>query len=156
MLLLASCSKPQADPPAAPAAAFKAEAMEGMGEVNLEALKGKVVLLNFWATWCPPCRAEIPDLVGLDETYRDKGLAIVGVSVDISTAEVVGVFLRYNRMSYPNILDSDDRLAALYGGIHSIPKTFLIDKKGRIRETWTGSRSREVFEAAIKPLLDES
>ncbi|MDB5097947.1 MAG: alkyl hydroperoxide reductase [Cyanobacteria bacterium RYN_339] len=134
----------------APAFALKS-ATDGKVQ-KLSDLKGKVVVVDFWATWCPPCRAEIPDFVALQKQYGPKGLQIVGVSVDKGgTAEVVK-FMKANSINYP-ILMSDGATESAYGGIRAIPTTFLIDKKGNVAHKFIGGTARDVFEKEIKALL---
>ncbi len=118
--------------------------------VALSAFRGKVVILDFWATWCPPCRREIPDFVSLQNQYKDQGLQIVGVALD--EADKVHGFAEANGMNYPVLL-GDDNVAALYGGISGIPTTFIIDRRGNIVERFEGFTQRSVFESKIKQLL---
>ncbi len=120
--------------------------------VKLSDFKGKVVILNFWATWCPPCRREIPDFVALQKQYADKGLVIVGVWMDEGGAEVVKPFVKKMGINYPVIM-GDQKTAAAYGGIQVVPTTFIIDKTGKIAAQHEGGADRATFEAEIKPLL---
>jgi thiol-disulfide isomerase/thioredoxin len=113
--------------------------------------KGKVVLLDFWATWCGPCRIEIPGLVRLQERYRDQGLVIIGISLDDSL-EPVREFYREYRMNYP-VAMGDERISALYGGILGLPTTFLIGRDGRIYAKHMGATDISVFEEEVKELL---
>lgn len=117
-----------------------------------EYVKGKVVLLNFWGTWCPPCRREIPDLVSIHNESNGKDYVIVGVVLerDIDNAERnVGDFASKNGIGYLNIIDKNQSIARAYGGINAVPTTFVIDKKGRIVETLVGMRSKAEFLEAI-------
>jgi peroxiredoxin len=120
------------------------------GEVSLADLRGKVVLLNFWATWCPPCRREIPDFISLQSQYGAQGLQIVGIGTD--EPEKVRIYAVENGMNYP-VLFGTDEVARKYGGIDAIPTTFLIDREGKIVTKYVGLRSREEFEQAIRKLL---
>jgi peroxiredoxin len=119
---------------------------------RLSDTKGKVVILDFWATWCPPCRMELPHFESLYREYKDKGLVIIGVSLDRGGAAAVKPFVETNEISY-TILIGDQRITALYGGIRGIPTTFVIDRRGHIVEKFVGYRSKEVFESLIKKLL---
>src|SRR5690242_2478146 len=91
--------------------------------------KGKVVILDFWATWCPPCRAEIPGLIELQKQYGKQGLAVIGVSVDQDGASAVKAFAQKFGMNYPVLL-ADPKVVQAYGGIEAIPTTFVIDRAG--------------------------
>jgi cytochrome c biogenesis protein CcmG/thiol:disulfide interchange protein DsbE len=122
----------------------------GGGQVSLADLRGKVILLNFWATWCPPCRREIPDFISLQGQYGAQGLQIVGIGTD--EPEKVRAYAQENGMNYPVLFGTDD-VALKYGGIDAIPTTFLIDRQGRIVTKYVGLRSRAEFEQAIKKLL---
>lgn len=113
--------------------------------------KGKVVLLDFWATWCGPCRIEIPGLVRLQERYRDQGLMIIGIALDDSP-EPVREFYREYRMNYP-VAMGDERITTLYGGILGLPTTFLIGRDGRIHAKHMGATDVSVFEEEVKELL---
>ncbi|MFH0731672.1 MAG: TlpA disulfide reductase family protein [Candidatus Omnitrophota bacterium] len=115
-------------------------------------LKGKVVILDFWATWCPPCREEIPHFVELDKQYNDKGLAVVGISLDEGGASAVKSFAQENGISYP-ILIGTQEVQSAYGGIRGIPTTFIIDRNGNIVQKVVGYRDKDFFEEAIKDLL---
>ena len=121
-------------------------------EKSLSDFKGKVVILDFWATWCPPCRAEIPHFVELYDEHKDKGLEVIGISVDWNAERVVGPFAEENGINYTLLLGSDD-VSNAYGGIVSIPTTFLIDRDGGIRKKYIGYRDKDVFENDIKELL---
>ncbi|MGC4044089.1 MAG: TlpA disulfide reductase family protein [Armatimonas sp.] len=98
-------------------------------QITLSDLKGKVVLLNFWATWCNPCRQEMPEIVKLQEKYKDRGLVVVGVAAD-ETPEPVIAFLKKNPLPYTNIYITGD-IAKVYG-VGAFPTSVLIDKNGQI------------------------
>jgi peroxiredoxin len=122
-------------------------------KVNLAAFKGKVILLDFWATWCPPCKAEIPGFVELQDAYRDKGLQVLGVSVD-DTPDKLKPFADEFKMNYPVLvgLDRDD-LQDAYGPMWGIPTTFLIARDGRICRKNSGLVGKEKYEYDITHLL---
>ena len=120
--------------------------------VTLSSLKGKVVLLNFWATWCPPCRTEIPDLIALQKKYADDGVVVVGVSLDETGSSAVKSFVAKNGINYPVVM-GDQRTASAYGGITAIPTTFVIDRGGKVVGEIQGGADLAGFEAAIKPAL---
>jgi peroxiredoxin len=120
--------------------------------VKLSDFKGKVVILDFWATWCPPCRAEIPDFVALENQYKSKGLAIIGVSLDQGGSGVVSAFAKAQKMNYTVVM-GDENVAQAYGDIQAIPTTFIIDPKGNIVTAHQGETAKSVFEADIQKLL---
>jgi peroxiredoxin len=99
-------------------------------KVSLSSQKGKVVFLNFWATWCPPCRAEMPSMQRLHARFKDKGLVILAVNLQ-EDAKSVRRFLAANKLSFPVLLDSDGRIGAIYGA-RSIPTTYLIGRDGSV------------------------
>jgi cytochrome c biogenesis protein CcmG/thiol:disulfide interchange protein DsbE len=114
-------------------------------------LKGKVVLVDFWATWCEPCRVEIPAFVSLQSRYGPQGLQIVGISLDDDAAPVREFYEHYH-MNYPVALGSA-ALAEQFGGILGLPVAFVIDRGGRIRAKNVGQTEAAVFENEIKGLL---
>lgn len=144
----ASDSKPIAG---ATAPAWSLKDVDGK-TVSSADFKGKVVLLDFWATWCPPCKAEIPGFVELQKTYGDKGLVVVGVSLDEEGAKVLKPFMKQFGINYPIVL-GDLKTAQVFGGVRSIPTTFIIGRDGRIAGQHVGLTSKADFEKAIKPLL---
>jgi peroxiredoxin len=121
----------------APAPAYATVALNG-DSVSLASLRGKVVLFNTWATWCHPCRAEIPELRVLHGKYKDRGLELVGVSIDAegSDAAIKG-FMDEFRMTYPIWRDPDDRVSTTFLAI-GVPATYLIDRSGILRWRKTG------------------
>lgn len=130
---------------------FTIKDLEGR-DVALSAYKGKVVLLNFWATWCGPCKAEIPGFVELQEKYKDD-LVIVGFSVD-DTADKAKVFAAEYKMNYPILLgEGREDVQDAYGPIWGIPASFLISKDGRVCRKHLGIAPKSVFEKEIVALL---
>jgi cytochrome c biogenesis protein CcmG/thiol:disulfide interchange protein DsbE len=134
---------------AGPAPPFTLADLNGK-PVSLSDFRGKVVVLDFWATWCPPCRAEIPDFIDLQKEYGSQGVQIVGIALD--EPEKVLAFARQNGMNYPVLLGSDE-VSMKYGGIEGIPTTFIIDRDGKIVNRFEGFRPRQVFETEIKNVL---
>ena len=128
-VLLAANTSPAAEPkPVAP----NWQLRDINGEpISLADFKGKVVILDFWATWCPPCRKEIPGLVTLQRRYQDKGLVIIGVSLDQQGPSVVKPFMRELGMNY-RVVMGDEKIVSDYGGIEAIPTTFIIDRQGKV------------------------
>jgi len=115
--------------------------------------KGKVVILDFWATWCPPCRAEIPGFIELQKKYQAQGLAVVGVSVDQAGVDSIRSFVQKQGINYPVVL-ADEKIETAYGGIEGLPTTFIIDRAGRIVKQHLGFTEKAVIEMEIKPLLN--
>jgi thiol-disulfide isomerase/thioredoxin len=123
-------------------------------DVSLSQYKGKVLMLDFWATWCGPCKVEIPHFIEFQEKYGKQGLQIVGISVD-DTVEKLEPYVREMKMNYPVLqgLGHDDVQDA-YGPILGIPVSVLISREGKICATHTGLTSKDVFEREIKALID--
>ena len=125
-------------------------------KVSLSDFEGKVIMLNFWATWCSPCRQEIPDFIKMYEKHESEGLVILGVSGFREDSEKIKSFVADQGMNYPILFMSQDEIQPTinkYGGIEGIPTTFLIDREGIIREKWVGPRSETVFMAEINKYL---
>lgn len=119
---------------------------------KLSDYRGKVVMLNFWATWCPPCRKEIPEFAELQQEYGAAGIQFVGIAMDDEGATTVKPWLTTHPVSYP-ILLPDGKVADAYGVNASIPVTFVIDKDGMIQSNFVGWREKPVVEAMFKGLL---
>ena len=146
--------KAQSEPDSKAAPSFTLQDLNGK-QVSLSDFKGKVVILDFWATWCPPCVKEIPHFVELYEQYKGQEFTIVGISVDRQGVSVVKPFVQKYQVNYP-ILMTDGQVDKAYGGITSIPTTFVIDSAGNIRHKYIGYRDKAVFETDIKALLAEA
>jgi thiol-disulfide isomerase/thioredoxin len=132
-----------------PAPDFKLTALDGK-PVTLAALQGKVVLLNFWATWCGPCRAEIPDLVALQERYNGR-LQILGLNVDDEEADIKQ-YVQETGINYPVAMTSND-VRIQFGGIPALPTSFILDTEGRVVQKHVGLWSPAVYETEIRALL---
>jgi cytochrome c biogenesis protein CcmG/thiol:disulfide interchange protein DsbE len=138
----------------APAPTYATLALSG-DSVSLASLRGKVVLLNIWATWCHPCRTEIPELRALHAKYKDRGLELVGVSVDADgTDDAIKGFMEEFRMTYPVWRDPDERVSTKFLTI-GVPATYLIDRDGILRWRMTGpiAPNDSTLAAAIKRAL---
>lgn len=120
--------------------------------VSLSEYKGKAVLLNFWATWCGPCKVEIPWFIEFEQKYKDKGFAVLGVAMDEEGWEVIKPYVSDKKVNY-RILGGDDAVAQLYGGVESLPTTFLIDKSGMIAGVHVGLVSKSEYEKDIQALV---
>jgi thiol-disulfide isomerase/thioredoxin len=121
-------------------------------ETKLADYRGKVVLLNFWATWCGPCKAEIPWFIEFEKKYQGRGFAVLGVSLDDDGWKVVTPYVQKMAMNY-RVLLGNDAIAKLYGGVDSLPTTFIIDRSGKIAATHTGLVSKSAYEEEIQKLL---
>jgi peroxiredoxin len=122
--------------------------------VKLSAYKGKVVVLDFWATWCEGCKVEIPWYMDFQKKYKKIGLAVVGVSMDEDGWKLVKPFLKEKKVNYPIVIGDWD-LASRFG-ITALPVTLLIDRDGKIADLHTGMVDKDAFEGEIKVLLQDS
>lgn len=120
--------------------------------VRLSDFKGRVVLLNFWAEWCPPCRAEIPDLVQWQREYRSRGLQVIGITYPPTDRIAVRQFARTLKINYPVVFGTAETKAR-FDQSETLPITVIIDRDGNIREIITGVILPEEFETKIEPLL---
>ncbi len=149
-----AATQPQASPSqAAPATEnptapdFTLKDLNGK-DVTLSSLKGKLVFVNFWATWCGPCRQEIPSFIDLVDKYGKDGFTVLGIALDPREFEKVPGFASDMGINYPILYDKIG-VSELYGGIRSIPTTFVIDREGKVLGQIVGSRPHDVFEEII-------
>jgi cytochrome c biogenesis protein CcmG, thiol:disulfide interchange protein DsbE len=119
--------------------------------IDLQAYRGRVVLLTFWATWCAPCQVEMPQFIAWQKKFGPQGLQIVAVSMD-DDAEPVARLVRRRRVNYPIVM-GDLKLAELYGGILGLPVTYLIDRHGIVAARFQGETSLETMRAQMEILL---
>jgi thiol-disulfide isomerase/thioredoxin len=132
-----------------PAPDFKTKVLNG-NDLSLDAYKGKVVLLNFWATWCGPCRAEIPTLVELQSRYKDQ-MQVIGMTVDVDDEDDVRAVIKDEGINYPVAVSSNDvRLA--YGGIAALPTLFVIDTDGKVVQKHVGLYNPVLYETEVRAL----
>jgi len=117
--------------------------------------KDNVVLINFWATWCGPCKRELPDLIALSNEYRDKNIKIIGISVDRDgdVVRLVHDFASQANLTYPIVIDNGE-LESAFGGIRGIPTSFFVNKKGEIVRKMIGMQSKETFQQALAAITD--
>lgn len=120
--------------------------------VKLSSYKGKVVLLNFWATWCGPCKLEIPWFIEFEKTYGPQGFAVLGVAMDDDGWKEVKPYIQAKGVNY-KVVVGDEATATKYGGVESLPTTFLIDREGRIGATHVGLVSKGDYKSDIEFLL---
>jgi thiol-disulfide isomerase/thioredoxin len=129
------------------AAGFAFESIQGK-RVQLSDYHGKWVLVNFWATWCPPCLEELPDLVKLHQAHKDRDLVVIGVAMEYSSPQQVAEFAARHGISYPVVL-GDDKLAEQIGEVDALPTSYLYDPSGRLRAYQQGAITRDIVEAYI-------
>jgi peroxiredoxin len=143
--------KPEKDRKTAPEFSLK----DANGQtVHLADYKGKVVLLDFWATWCGPCKVEIPWFIEFEQQFKDRGFAVLGVSMDEDGWEVVKPYIQDRKINYRVVLGNEE-VSEIYGGLDSLPTTLLLDRQGKIASIHIGlSRGKEEFRDDIAHLLD--
>jgi peroxiredoxin len=128
---------------------------DGTGQtVKLSDYRGKVVLLNFWATWCGPCKIEIPWFIEFQQSYKDKSFTVLGVSMDDDGWKAVRPFVAQSKINYPIVVGTEET-SQQYGGIDALPTTFVIDQEGRIASIHQGLVSKSEYEKEIRDLLDK-
>lgn len=141
---------PAADRKSAPT--FEGTTLEG-GRLRVTSLRGKVVLLNFWGSWCAPCRAEMPDIQRLYRGERARGLRVLGVDVK-DQKQLAASFVRGKHITYPSMWDPDSRIALAFRGFSlTIPSTILIDRKGRVAGVYVGALLYGDYRSVVDPLL---
>ncbi|MAO65107.1 MAG: alkyl hydroperoxide reductase [Balneola sp.] len=138
----------------APATDFEVTLLSGE-TFRLSDQKGKVVLMNIWATWCPPCREETPDLMDLYQKYKNEGYVTLGVSIDEQGESVVRPFMEEFNVTYPMYIDTDGTVMDKYGPTMGIPTTYIIGRQGKLRYFAVGAVSKKELEPRIKELLAE-
>jgi peroxiredoxin len=134
-----------------PAPDFNLKDADGKA-VKLSDYKGKVVLLNFWATWCGPCKIEIPWFMDFEQTYKDKNFAVLGVSLDEDGWDSVKPYIQQKKINY-RVMVGTEKVAELYGDVDSLPTTFLIDREGRVAAIHVGLVSKSDYLHDINDLL---
>jgi cytochrome c biogenesis protein CcmG/thiol:disulfide interchange protein DsbE len=120
--------------------------------VTLADYKGKVLLLNFWATWCGPCKIEIPWFTEFQQSYKDKGFEVLGVAMDDEGWTAVKPYLASHKINYRIVLGTDS-VSSAYGGVDALPTTFVIDQNGKVLSTHVGLVSKDDYVKEIESLL---
>ncbi len=120
--------------------------------VKLSDYRGKVVLLNFWATWCGPCEEEIPWFIGFQQEFKDREFAVLGISVDEDGWDAVKPFVARRKVNYRVMLGGEE-VSQIYGNVENLPTTFIIDREGRIARTHIGLVSRNTYKQEILQLM---
>jgi peroxiredoxin len=120
--------------------------------VKMSDYRGKVVLLNFWATWCGPCKIEIPWFMDFEQTYKDKNFAVLGVSLDEDGWDAVKPYIEQKKINYRVVIGTE-QVAELYGSVDSLPTTFMIDREGRVAAIHIGLVSKSDYQHDIQELL---
>ena len=153
LLAAAACSKKSAVPSSSTAPDFTLPSLSE-GPVQLSRLRGNVVVLDFWATWCPPCRAAVPHLSMLQDKYRSRGLVVLGLNLDTDDKDLMN-FVNQTRITY-TLVRSDEAVSNAYH-VSGIPRVILIDRNGSMRGDWVGFTPEigEEMEKSIAALLDE-
>jgi thiol-disulfide isomerase/thioredoxin len=151
--VIASIMKPQDDGPANGTLApdFTLKTLDGK-DVSLSSMKGKAVMVNFWATWCEPCKIEMPWMVELQDKYRKDGFEIIGVAMDDSDNKEIAAFAKKMNVNY-TILKGSEKVADLYGGLDGLPTNFFLDRNGKVIDSFKGLRSESVIVDDIKKAL---
>lgn len=147
----ASATSLKPDKERRPAPEFALKDSDGR-TARLSDYRGKVVLLNFWATWCGPCKFEIPWLNEFEQTHKHRGFAVLGISMDEEGWDVVKPFVADLRVNY-RVLMGDDSVAQLYGGVDSLPTSFLVDREGRVASVHVGLTNKSEYDDEIEELL---
>ncbi len=138
--------------PGHPAPPFRLQTLDG-STVSLADLTGRVVLINVWASWCAPCRSEMPAIEAAYVTYREQGFTVVAVNLR-EDRETVAAFLRTHKLTFPALLDADGTVSTAYRS-HALPSSFFVDRQGVIRAVYRGPMPRSVITGTVEQLLRE-
>lgn len=138
-----------------PAPDLTMETLDGR-QINLANQEGRVILVNFWATWCAPCRKEIPDLIDLHEKYESEGLMVVGIAVDEEGAEVVQPFAEKQKISYPIVIDTSRTIESEFEAMYGLPTTYVVNPDGQIVRRVLGVFPVDEMMPTLKDLLQSA
>lgn len=156
-LFLSACKRSESETASAfvpkPAPTWNLKSLDGQ-DLRSADFAGKIQVINFWATWCPPCVAEIPGLIELQKRHEQDGLVVIGISLDQNGAEAVKAFVEKKKMAYPVALAAGG-VEKAFGEFDGIPTTFVVDRHGTIRSMHIGYASGDEFEKMVKPFLSE-
>jgi peroxiredoxin len=147
-----NAQKPRPSAAGAAAPDFTLTGLDGK-KLALSDYKGKVVLLDFWATWCTPCREEIPHFIEMQNKYGPQGFQVIGISMDDDAKPVREYYDKY-KLNYP-VAVGDDKLAERFGGMLGLPVNFIIDREGRIHKKYLGATNVSVFDEEVSKLLTQ-
>ena len=136
-----------------PAPLFTLETLDG-DSISLADLRGQVVLVNFWASWCPPCRVEMPGFERIYREHADEGFVILGIATDVNARSRIRAFLDEHEITYPTLL-ATPRVIREYGGVNALPESFLLDRDGRIRHHVIGFFAEPALRAAVNRMLED-
>ena len=140
---------------AKPAPDVKLKGLDGQ-KYELSDCQGKIVIINFWAVWCPPCKIEIPDLIELYDTYKEQGLMVFGIAIDSGKDEKIQKKAEELKINYPVVNGDEYYIRKAFGGIRAVPTTFMINQKGEFhKEAFVGYQKKDVLEDEIKALLKQ-
>ncbi len=131
---------------------FQLQSVSNTELIQSQSYRGKVMLVNFWATWCPPCRKEIPSLIEIQKNYKDQGFTVIGISVDQSEVEVIKKFTDKMGINYPVAVGTME-VAKEFGSTSGIPASFLIDRKGTINKRYAGYVTKEQLKKDIEEII---
>ena len=153
VMALTACGSPGIARLGATAPDFTLPLHGGQDALTLSSLRGKVVLVNFWGSWCPPCKAELPDLVSLHGDYAERDFVLLGVLVKSAPTEVDQVSSQFG-IRYSSVVGTQD--IAQTWGVTAVPTTFILDREGVVRFRYEGPRNRTTFERDVMLLLSEN
>lgn len=151
-LAAVSCDRPGGGLIGRSAPDISLPALDG-ATVRLADLRGKVVIVDFWATWCPPCRQGIPDFIDLSAAHSGRGLVVLGIGLDSEGASALKPFAEKMKITYPILLGNQETARA-WGGVTAIPATFIVDRQGIVRKQYVGLQPKKVLEEDVLSLLE--